>query len=161
MLRFVCLSAILPFWYLANCQVDTLSKSRFVVGISAPELLHAGVNVDLGTRSQVGVSAGIGPSWGTVWPTISLEHKLYFGAIRESTQRRPLFFRQSGTYFLSGRSQAAIALTFGGDLKSKSRHKGWTIDLGLFLLIQNYQDKENRFYPAVRFQHYGYFRKKL
>ena len=144
---------------MVNAQADTLTKTRFVIGISAPELLHAGINIDLGKFNQVGFSAGIGPSWGTVWPTLNIEHRLYFGKYIESTNRRKLFFKQGATYFTAGENESAVSFSVGADLKSKARNRGWTIDLGGFILFQNYRDRQNKFYPALRFQHYNYFKR--
>jgi hypothetical protein len=45
-----------------NTQTDTLTKAKFVIGLSAPDLLHA----------------GIGPSSRTAWPTLNIEHQSYF-----------------------------------------------------------------------------------
>src|SRR3712207_661559 len=36
----------------AAAQADTLARTRFVAGLSAPELLHTGLGVDLGKSSQ-------------------------------------------------------------------------------------------------------------
>ena len=140
-------------------QADTLTKTRFVIGLSAPELLHAGVNVDLGKSNQVGFSAGIGPSWGEVWPTLNIEHRLYFGKIIESTKRKRWFFRQGVTYFAAAEKQSAITFSVGADLKSKARNRGWTIDVGGLVLFRDENDRKNKLYPALRFQHYSYFKK--
>lgn len=142
----------------AGAQEDTLTRARFVAGLAAPELLHAGVNVDLGTRSQVGFQAGIGPSWGTVWPSLNLEHRLYFGRLQEQIRRRKWFFRQGLTYYTAG-PEGALNLSLGADLRSKARNRGWTIDAGLFYLDPRAADRRNRLYPALRFQYYGYFKK--
>jgi hypothetical protein len=156
-LCFLIVSAIATL--VVSAQADTLTKTRFVIGLSAPELLHVGINTDLGKSSQVGFSAGIGPSWGGFWPTLNIEHRLYLGKILESTNRRQFFFKQGATYFTSSEKQKAVTFSVGADLKSKNRGYGWTIDFGGFILIQNHQDRENQFYPALRFQHYHYFKK--
>jgi hypothetical protein len=142
-----------------RAQADTLTKARFVIGLSAPELLNAGLNIDLGKSSQIGISAGIGASWGTVWPTLNIEHRLYFGKLSESTNRRKWFFRQGATYFTAAENQSAITFSVGADLKSKASNKGWTIDLGGFILFQSQRDRNNQIYPAFRFQHYNYFKR--
>lgn len=148
------LSSLLSF-----AQVDSLTKTRFVIGISAPELFHAGVNIDLGKSNELGASAGIGPSMGTVWPTLNIEHRLYFGKIIESTNRKRWFFKQGATLFTADKDQKALTFTVGADLKSKASNNGWTIDIGGFILFQNDRDRKNQFYPALRFQHYNYFKK--
>jgi hypothetical protein len=138
---------------------DSLTRTRFVIGLSGPELLHTGININLAKFSQVGLSAGIGPSWGEVWPTLNFEHRLYLGKINKFTQRKQWFFKQGATYFPAG-DQAALTFTVGGDLKSKARERGWTIDAGIFILYQKDEDLENKIYPALRFQYYAYFKKK-
>ena len=145
--------------FIGRAQGDTLTKVRFVIGLSAPELLHAGIDLDLGKSNQIGISAGIGPSWGTVWPTLNIEHRLYFGKLTESTNRRKWFFKQGATYFTAAENQSAITFSVGADLKSKARNKGWTIDLGAFILFQSENDRKNQIYPALRFQHYNYFKR--
>lgn len=141
----------------ACAQIDSLSKARFVVGLSAPELLHLGAAVDLGKSNQFGIAAGIGPSWGTVWPTLNLEHRFYLGRASEFTNRRRWFLKQGVTYFPAG-DEGAITLTIGADLNSKARNKGWTIDAGLFRLFPD-KDRYRNIGPALRFQHYVYFQK--
>jgi hypothetical protein len=144
---------------MASAQSDTLTKTRFVIGLSAPELLHTGISFDLGKINQFGATAGIGPSMGTVWPTLNIEHRLYFGKIIASTNRRRWFFKQGFTWFTEDKDQKALTFTVGADLKSKASNNGWTIDIGGFVLLQNDRDRKNQFYPALRFQHYNYFKK--
>ena len=60
-------------------QEKKISRTRFVIGLSAPELLHAGLTYRIANASQIGLSVGAGPSLGTIWPSINLEHRLYFG----------------------------------------------------------------------------------
>jgi hypothetical protein len=144
---------------MVSAQMDSLTKTRFVIGISAPELLHAGVNMDMGKTNQVGVSAGIGPSWGTVWPTLNIEHRLYIGKLIEETGRKRWFLKQGATYFTAAENQSAFSFSVGADLKSKARNNGWTIDLGGFILFQSDRGRKNQFFPALRFQHYNYFKK--
>jgi hypothetical protein len=143
-----------------STQADTLGKSRFAIGLSAPELFHAGMSVDLGKYNQIGFSAGIGPSWGTVWPTLNIEHRLYFGKPSQLTNRRKWFFKQGATYFTAAEDQSALTLTVGSDLKSKASNRGWTIDAGVFILFQSENDAENQMYPALRFQYYIYSKKR-
>lgn len=141
-----------------SAQTDTLTKTKIVIGLSAPELLHLGINVDLSKWNQLGISAGVGPSWGQAWPTLSLEQRFYFGNIGELTNRRKWFFRQSGTWFPAGK-EGAGTLTLGIDFKSKHPNRGWTIDAGVFDLFRNRRDYKNLLYPALRFQYYSYFKK--
>ena len=156
-LYFLIVSALAAL--IVNAQ-DTLTKTRFVVGLSAPELLHAGITVDLSKTSQVGFSTGVGPSWGAVWPTLNIEHRLYFGKITESANRRRWFIKQGLTYFTAAESQSAVSFSVGSDLKSRARNRGWTIDLGGFILIQNNNDRKNLFLPELRFQYYSYLKKR-
>jgi hypothetical protein len=114
----------------------------------------------LGKTSQVGFSTGVGPSWGAVWPTLNIEHRLYFGKITESANRRRWFIKQGLTYFTAAESQSAVSFSVGSDLKSRARNRGWTIDLGGFILIQNNNDRKNLFLPALRFQYYSYLKKR-
>lgn len=117
-LCFLILLAITAF--VVSAQADTLTKTRFVIGLSAPELVHAGINMDLGKSNQVGINAGIGPSWGAVWPTLNIEHRLYFGKLIEATNRRKWFFKQGATYFTGSKKQSAVSFTVGGfEIKSK------------------------------------------
>lgn len=115
----------------AVAQSDSLTRTRIVVGISIPEFFHLGVNIDVSRSSQVGIGAGIGPSFGGVWTSLNLEHRLYFGNISENTLRRKYFFRQSFTNYPAGDNENAVALSAGIDLRSKKRSSGWTIDLEL------------------------------
>jgi hypothetical protein len=139
-------------------QDMSLTKTKFVVGAAAPELLHVGVGVDLTTINQLGLSVGVGPTWGGVWPALSAEHRLYFGNVQASTNRRKLFFRQGATYYPAG-DEAAGVLSLGIDLKSKKANKGWTIDAGYFLLFPRTDDRQRDSFPALRFQYFSYFKK--
>jgi hypothetical protein len=141
-------------------QMDSLSKARFVIGLSTPELFHAGGSIDLGKSNQIGVSAGVGPTWGGVWPTLNIEHRLYFGKLSEITRRKTWFFRQGATTFTESDHQRAITLSLGADLKSKYRNRGWTIDLGAFLLLQNdVMGRTDKIGPALHFQYYSFFKR--
>ena len=143
-----------------TAQSDSLGKMRFAIGLSAPELLHAGIGVNVSRSNLIGLYVGVGPTMGGVWPTLNAEHRLYFGKINESTHRKRWFFRQSFTYFTPDTDQKAIALTIGSDLRSKAVSSGWTIDIGGFILLQNELDRENKIYPALRFQFYGIGKRK-
>jgi hypothetical protein len=141
-----------------SAQDVALTKTKFEIGLSAPELLHTGVGFDLTTFNQLGFSVGVGPTWGGVWPALSAEHRLYFGNVQASTNRRKLFFRQGVTYYPAG-DEAAGVLSVGIDLKSKKTNKGWTIDAGYFLLFPRTEDRHRDSFPALRFQYYSYFKK--
>ena len=69
-------------------------KTRLAVGISAPEMLNFGLGVDISKSNQIGIYGGIGPSWGTVWTSLNIEHRLYFGKFSDITNRKQWFFRQ-------------------------------------------------------------------
>ena len=71
-----------------------ISDARFVVGLSGPELLHAGFTYRIANASQLGFNSEAGPSWGGVWPSISLEHRLYVGGNAARTSLRAWFIRQ-------------------------------------------------------------------
>ncbi|MBD0297113.1 MAG: hypothetical protein ICV84_18260 [Flavisolibacter sp.] len=143
---------------LVSAQTDSLTKTKFVFGLSAPELLHIGVGFDVTRFNQLGVSAGIGPTWGGVWPSLNAEHRLYFGPISEFTHRRKWFFRQGLSYFTSN-GDLSGTLTIGVDLTSRRRIKGWTIDAGFLHLFKDRNDGYVTNFPALRFQYYSYFKK--
>ncbi|WP_133273765.1 hypothetical protein [Hymenobacter radiodurans] len=141
-----------------SAQDMSMTKTKFVVGVSGPELLHAGVGFDLTSINQLGFTVGVGPTWGGVWPTLNAEHRLYFGKVQASTNRRKLFFRQGATYFTEDEEGAGV-LSLGIDLKSKKANRGWTIDVGYFLLFPRTEDRHRDSFPAVRFQYFSYFKK--
>ena len=123
--------------------------------------MHIGANYDIAKISQLGFSAGIGPTWGGVWPTLNLEHRLYFGKANQITARKQLFFRQGVTWFTaSDDDQFSLNFTVGGDLNSKSAKRGWTIDGGLLILFQDDVERKTMLFPALRFQYYSYFKKR-
>ena len=66
-----------------------------------PEQLHAGFTYSIANASQFGLNAGAGPSWGGVWLSVSLEHRLYIGGNAVRTSQRVWFIRQGVTYFPS------------------------------------------------------------
>ncbi|MBC6607209.1 hypothetical protein H8B13_10295 [Hymenobacter sp. BT188] len=139
-------------------QDVALTRTKFVVGVSGPELLHLGVGVDVTTYNQLGFTVGVGPTWGGVWPTLNAEHRLYFGNVQVGTNRRKLFFRQGVTYFTEGEEGAGV-LSLGIDLKSKKANRGWTIDAGYCLLFPRTKDRYRDSFPALRFQYFSYFKK--
>ncbi len=144
---------------LARTQMDTLTKTRIVIGLSVPELAHAGISFDLGKHNQLGMSAGIGPTLGGVWPSFNAEHRLYFGNLIEKTNRRIWFFRQGINYFPAG-DDVGVTLSAGLDLRSKRRNNGWTIDAGITYLLPGEWDRYRNSFPSLRFQYYNYFKKK-
>ena len=120
-------------------QQDQISKTRFVTGLSGPELLHAGVTYRIANASQFGLSVGAGPSLGSIWPSISLEHRLYFGKNTETTNQKTWFFRQGTTFFPAAKSsqQLTLNLTVGTDIPFKNIKNGITIDAGVFYLPES------------------------
>lgn len=143
-------------------QERKISKTRFVIGISAPELLHAGVTYRLANSSQLGLNAGAGPSLGMIWSSISFEHRLYLGKNSEKSGQKTWFFRQGTTFFPSETTSSqrfTLNLTGGKDIVFKNGKNGITIDLGVFYL----QDSESssiilvrslNLWPALRFELY-------
>lgn len=142
----------------AAAQTDTLTKVKLVIGVSAPELAHAGLSLDLGKHNQLGMSAGIGPTWGGVWPSFNAEHRLYMGNLREKIKRRVWFIRQ-GIHYFPGGDDVAASLSAGLDFRSGRRHNGWTIDAGIFYLFPEERNRYRSVYPSLRFQFYNYFKK--
>ncbi|MBK5270337.1 MAG: hypothetical protein JJE22_04910, partial [Bacteroidia bacterium] len=121
----------LLFFSLNLCaQKEAISKTRFVIGLSGPELLHAGVTYRIANASQLGLNAGVGPSSGLVWTSISLEHRLYLGKNSEIINQKTWFFRQGTTFFPQAKSsqQFTLNLTVGKDLVFKNINHGVTID---------------------------------
>lgn len=155
----------LIFGYLFNLSViaqDKLSSTRAAIALSGPEMFNAGMSVDLGKINQMGFYGGIGPSLGTVWTSLNLEHRLYVGKVSEATDRKKWFLRQGYTYYPQG-NDSAITLTVGKELKSKHLHRGWVIDLGVFYLpgIDASESSIGNVVPALRFQYYGYILKNF
>jgi hypothetical protein len=142
-------------------QQDKISKTRFVTGLSAPELLHAGVTYRIANASQFGLSVGAGPSLGTIWPSISLEHQLYLGKNAEKTNQKTWFFRQGTTFFPAAKSsqQLTLNLTVGKDIPFKNIKNGITVDAGVFYLPESERSslilmKSLNLWPALRFEFY-------
>lgn len=148
---------ILPV--IAFAQEGRISKARFVAGLSGPELLHAGVTYRIANASQFGLNAGVGPSWGEVWPTLSLEHRLYLGNNNDRSNQKTWFFRQGTTFFPAASSgqQFSLNLTAGKDLILKNPKNSITIDAGVFFLpgIENSSlvlVRSLNLWPALRFE---------
>lgn len=136
------------------------SRTKFITGLSAPELLHAGVTHRLANSSLIGLNVGIGPSMGMVWTAFSLEHRLYLGKNSERTNQKVWFFRQGTTYFPSATysSQSfTLNLTIGKDIPFKKSRNGITIDAGVFYLPDSERSsiilvRSLNLWPAFRFE---------
>ncbi len=140
------------------------SKIRIVAGLSVPELFHAGVTYRIANISQVGVNAGLGPTWGATYTAISLEHRLYVGKNDKRTNQKTWFCRQGLSAFPLD-EQYSLNLTVGKDITFKNSNDGITIDLGFISLLQDYEywdevtasvDTRQKLihYPAIRFEFY-------
>ncbi len=142
-------------------QKETIKKTKILVGLSVPELLHVGITYRVANSSQLGASLGIGPSSGAAWPTINLEHRLYFGRNAEATNQKTWFFRQGTTFFPSAKStqKFTLNLTVGKDLLFKKAGSGITIDAGVFYLPGSENSsiilvRSLNLWPALRFEFY-------
>ena len=151
----------LSFIFNLHAQEKKISKTRFVIGLSAPELLHAGITYRIANASQFGLSVGAGPSLGTIWPSINLEHRLYLGKKSEKTNQKLWFFRQGTTFFPSAKSsqQFTLNLTVGKDIPFKKIKNGITIDAGVFYLPESESSsiiliRSLNLWPALRFELY-------
>jgi hypothetical protein len=145
----------------AICQENTVAPAKFVAGISGPELLHAGITYRLANASLLGINAGAGPSLGTVWTSISLEHRLYLGKNDERTGRKAWFLRQGTTFFPSANSGQRFTFNFTGgkDIGFKKAGNGITIDAGVFYLPESENSsiiliRSLKLWPALRFELY-------
>jgi hypothetical protein len=153
---------LLLFSALNVCAQDAnLSRTKFVIGLSAPELFHAGVTYRIANVSLVGLNLGVGPSYGTAWGAISLEHRLYLGKNSERTNLKTWFFRQGTTFFPQEDppQQFTLNLTVGKDLLFKNRKSGITIDAGVFYLPDSEESSVSvseslSLWPALRFEFY-------
>lgn len=142
------------------CQGKNMSNAKFVTGLSGPELLHAGITYRLANASLLGINAGVGPSSGTIWPSISLEHRLYLGKNDKRLDMKTWFFRQGTTFFPSATKssqQFTLNLTVGKDLLFKNPNNGITIDAGVFYLADSDQSsiilvRSLNLWPALRFE---------
>jgi len=157
----------LPLFFLFVCnfdlsgQTEKKTNTKFVFGISAPELLHAGVAFRVSQSNQLGINAGIGPSSGEVWPSISVEHRLYLGKNDPKTNIKAWFCRQGATFFPSAKSSQKFALTLTGgkDFSFKKHGNGITIDAGFFYLPESESSsiilvRSLNLWPALRFEFY-------
>ncbi len=142
-------------------QKENTSKARFLFGLSAPELLHAGITYRIANISQLGISAGAGPSLGTIWTSLNLEHRLYLGKNDLRTNQKTWFFRQGTTFFPSAKSpqQFTLNLTIGKDFPFYKIKNGITIDAGIFYLPGSERSsiilvRSLNLWPALRFEFY-------
>lgn len=149
------------FNYTVCAQQEGIGKTRFVAGLSGPELLHAGVTYRVSNASQVGLNAGLGPLSGTVWTAISLEHRLYIGKNSEKTNQKTWFFRQGATFYPQANSSQhfTLNLTGGKDIVFKNGRNGLTIDAGIFYLPESESSsiilvRSLNLWPALRFEFY-------
>ena len=139
-------------------EVQT-GKTKFIAGLSAPELLHIGLTHRIANVSQLGISVGAGPSLGLIWTSINLEHRLYVGKNSERTDQKQWFFRQGSTFFPSAKSsqQFTLNLTIGKDFIFKNVKNGITIDAGVFYLPESESSsvilvRSLNLWPALRFE---------
>jgi hypothetical protein len=140
-------------------QEEKISKTRFVFGLSGPELLHAGITHRIANASQFGLSVGAVPSLGKIWTSVNLEHRLYFGKNAERVNQKVWFFRQGTTFFPSAKSsqQFTLNLTVGKDILFKNSKNGITIDAGVFYLQESERSsiilvRSLNLWPALRFE---------
>jgi hypothetical protein len=160
-MRYAMLLSILFSSNLILCAQDKkINKGRFVIGLSGPELLHAGLTYRIANASQIGLSVGAGPSLGMLWTTINLEHRLYLGKNSEKTNQKIWFFRQGTTFFPSAQSpqKFTLNLTVGKDFPFKNKN-GMTIDAGVFYLPESESSsiilvRSLNLWPALRFEFY-------
>ena len=144
-----------------SAQTEKKTTTNFVLGISGPELFHAGVAFRVSNSNLLGINAGIGPSSGEVWPSISIEHRLYLGKNDSKTSQKAWFCRQGATFFPSARSSQKFALTLTGgkDFSFKKPGNGITIDAGFFYLPESENSsiiliRSLNLWPALRFEFY-------
>jgi hypothetical protein len=142
-------------------QKETINKTRFIIGLSSPELLHIGLTYRIANVSQIGLNAGAGPSLGTIWPSISLEHRLYLGKNDKRINQKTWFVRQGTTFFPSAKSprQFTLNLTVGKDILFKNIKNGITIDAGAFYLPGSETSsiilvRSLNLWPGLRFEFY-------
>lgn len=142
-------------------QQKSATRTKYILGLSAPELLHTGITYRIANISLVGVSVGAGPTMGGVWTTINVEHRLYFGENSVKTNQKTLFFRQGTTFFPSARSaqKFTLNLTIGKDFVFKNVRNGITMDVGVFYLPESERSsiilvRSLNLWPALRFEFY-------
>ena len=162
MKKFLVIILALTFSINLSGQEEKITKTRFVTGLSGPELLHVGATYRLADISQIGINAGIGPSMGQIWTAISLEHRLYFGKSNEKTNHKTWFCRQGITFYPSAAEssqQFTLNLTMGKDIPFKKNINGITVDFGVFYLADSGQSsiiliRSLNLWPALRIEFY-------
>ena len=106
---------------------------------------------------------------GGIWPSVSLEHRLYLGKNDNKSGMKVWFFRQGTTYFPSAGSSSyegkttsqsfTLNLSVGKDLPFKNPNSGATIDVGVFYLPGSERSsvilvRTMSLWPALRFEFY-------
>ncbi|HEX5552594.1 MAG TPA: hypothetical protein VFX43_05035 [Chitinophagaceae bacterium] len=141
-------------------QIERVSKTRFVIGPSLPELLHAGVTYRIANASQLGLNVGASPDIEGVWPAISIEHRLYVGEDHKRSNQKTWFFRQGTTFYPSAETSRkfTLTLTVGKDILFNKKN-GITIDAGVYYLPHSERSslilvKSLNLLPALRFEFY-------
>jgi len=142
-------------------QDKKLGKTNLIAGLSAPEMLHFGITHRLANTNLLGINAGIGPSSGSAWTSISLEHRLYLGKNDERAMQKTWFLRQGTTFFPAANSSQHFTFNFTGgkDLPFKKAGNGITIDAGVFYLPESESSsiilvRSLNLWPALRFELY-------
>ncbi len=162
-MKFIILTISLLFSFTLNlcAQKETIHKTKVAIGISAPELLHAGLTYRIANISMLGLNVGAGPSLGSVWTSVSLEHRLYLGKNDKRVNQKTWFFRQGTTFFPSAKSnqQFTLNVTLGKDFPFKNIENGITIDAGVFYLPGSESSsvilvRSLNLWPALRFEFY-------
>ncbi len=161
-MKWVILSMLLLFHSTSISQDKKPGRFRFTLGLSAPEMLHGGVLFRLANASAIGFNAGIGPSSGKAWTSLSIEHRLYLGKNSERSNQKCWFFRLGSTYFPSATLPSqhfTLNCSGGKDIVFKNQKNGITIDAGVFYLPESGQSsiiliRSLNLWPSLRFQLY-------
>ena len=158
---FIPLYASIFFNFFVYAQKEKTNNQKFVIGLSAPELLHIGYTYRLTNSSLLGLNVGAGPTLGSIFPTISFEHRLYLGKNDERIKQKTLFIRQGSTYFPTQKSEGKFSLNLSGgkDFLFKNIKNGITIDAGVSYLPNSERSSVSitrslNLIPALRVQFY-------
>ena len=161
-MKYLILILKLFFTLLVIAQNKNVSKNKFVIGIAAPELIHAGYTYRISNNNLVGINAGLAPSFGEVWSAVSIEHRIYLGENDPRINQKTWFCRQGFTFFSSGndKQKFALNLTGGKDIVFKNLKSGISIDAGVIYLPNSGSSsisigKKLSLLPALRFQFYA------
>jgi len=162
MRKYICLSSLLLLQLICISQEKKENKTKIVAGLAGPELLHVGITQRLANTNQLGFSAGLGPSSGSLWAALSLQHRLYIGKNDSRTSQKTWFLRQGTTFFPQGSNGQKFTFNFtaGKDIPSKKNSaNGITIDAGFFYLDNSESSslmliRSLNLWPALRFQLY-------